>query len=146
MGEQAIFEHKLKNWKQKCNVEHEFTLAVTKPDHGNFSTPLTLENTINTKNQIPSLMTILKDTQTGIQILKFYDEKKILHEEQRVLLISTIAKYWELNGHNCSITDCSDIEQQICKIFPTEQLVRNINLCKLICLKRFLISTFLHNL
>ncbi|XP_046805893.1 uncharacterized protein LOC124419663 [Lucilia cuprina] len=67
-------------------------------------------------------MSILKDTNVGEKIIKNYEENQIFSEEVRVLLLNTIAKYIDVKGYRCTLTDCSNIEQQICKVFPTEQL------------------------
>ena len=108
MGEQAIFENNLKRWKNEAKP-----IADT-----SFKSLRSIENLpINTK--IPSLTSILKDTESGKQILKFYEENKVLHEQHRVLLINILAKYLDLKGYNCTITDCSNIEFQICSLFAT---------------------------
>lgn len=75
------------------------------------------------KSKIPSLMTMLKDTNVGKKILKYYEEKQMFTEEVRVLMTNTIANYIEVKGYKCSLTDCRSIEEQICCQFPTEQLV-----------------------
>lgn len=75
------------------------------------------------KMSFVSVKEILSNTFNGKEILKFYAKHNILHEEQRNLLITTVAKYIEAKGLSCSISDCSDMEKQICAIFPSEQIV-----------------------
>lgn len=106
VGQQAIFEHRLKQWKDD-----------DVPTANQFSSTYSNKKT-------PTLMTILQDTHTGLQILQYYETKQCFHEEQRILLINTIARYLEVKGYECTIANCSDIEKQICSLFPTEQLVK----------------------
>ncbi|KNC23130.1 hypothetical protein FF38_01757 [Lucilia cuprina] len=40
----------------------------------------------------------------------------------RTLLISTITQYLDLNGCEVSLSDCAELEKQICTIFKTEEL------------------------
>lgn len=105
VGHQALFEHKLKEWKS-ANI------------------PTFNQNNSRNVKKFPSLLTILQDSPTGKQIMEYYDSKQCFHEEQRVLLINTIAKYLDVKGYDITITDCLDIEKQICTVFPSEQLVR----------------------
>lgn len=105
IGEQAKFENYFGSWKQQfSNIE-----LSTNPQ-------------IN-PNQTPTVLEILSNTSNGKDILKFYKSNNILHEEQRNLLICTITKFLESKGIECSLSDCSSIENQICHIFPTEKLV-----------------------
>lgn len=75
------------------------------------------------ENQKISVMKILQDTVNGKQILKYYENNRILHEEHRSLLIDTISKYVESKGLKVSISQCFDMEKEICSIFPSEELV-----------------------
>ncbi|XP_046806468.1 uncharacterized protein LOC124419810 isoform X3 [Lucilia cuprina] len=62
------------------------------------------------------------DESTKKQILKYYEKNKILHEGHRNLLIDTISKYIKAKGYKLSISQCADLEKEICKIFPSEEL------------------------
>ena len=110
-GEQARFEYHLENWKRQFNTIEFCPVSES------------LSTLQNKTAKTPTVMEILSNTSTGKDILKFYQNNKSLYEEQRNLLISTITKYIESQGILCSLSDCSDIEKQICSIFPTEKLV-----------------------
>lgn len=107
IGDQAIFEEHLDGWKNKRNVTQQ---------------PNFQKQRVNSI----SVLEILNKTYNGKEILNFYAKNNVFHEEQRNILINTITKYIEANGIQCSISDCADIEAEICSIFPTEQLVRFI--------------------
>ncbi|XP_046801112.1 uncharacterized protein LOC111688897 [Lucilia cuprina] len=66
--------------------------------------------------------TPLSCTKSGTEILKYNDKYQILQEEHRTLLISTITQYLDLNGCEVSLSDCAELEKQICIKFPTEEL------------------------
>ncbi|XP_073812255.1 uncharacterized protein [Musca autumnalis] len=63
---------------------------------------------------------MLLDSQNGTLLLKHYSKNKSLNEEQRNLLINTIAKYVDCKGFACSLSDCYEMERQICVLFPME--------------------------
>ncbi|XP_075149370.1 uncharacterized protein LOC142223367 [Haematobia irritans] len=110
VGDQAIFEFNLKRWKLEQR---------THPDDDSFKTE------VLPKGQhilLPSVMDILNDTANGKMLLKYYNDNNVLHEEQRTLLIATLANYIDDKGIFCKITDCSELEKQICVIFPTENI------------------------
>ncbi|KNC23711.1 hypothetical protein FF38_01233, partial [Lucilia cuprina] len=58
--------------------------------------------------------TPLSSTKSGTEILKYYDKHQILQEEHRTLLINTITQYLDLNGCEVSLSDCAELEKQIC--------------------------------
>ncbi|XP_037809229.1 uncharacterized protein LOC119601998, partial [Lucilia sericata] len=109
VGDQAKFENCLEKWK-------ETSTPFFKRDE------IQLSSDSSQKSSFVSVKEILSNTFNGKEILKFYSKNDILHEEQRNLLISTVAKYIEANGIPYTISDCADIENQICNIFPSEQL------------------------
>lgn len=112
VGDQAIFENKLANWKKSFIAD-----AID----FNFSAP-----SKPTKNNI-SVKEVLNTTHNGKEIQAFYNKHGKLYEEQRSLLITTITKFVEGNGIDCSLSDCTELEKEICSIFPSEEIVR-INL------------------
>lgn len=75
------------------------------------------------KRPLLSVSDILSSTKSGTEILKYYEKNQILQEEHRTLLISTITQYLDLNGCEVSLSNCAELEKQICTIFPTEELV-----------------------
>lgn len=120
VGDLAVFEENFEKWKLK-------NMDVVKPNNQKQTSDISLTTTTSknciTNNKICSVMTILKDTHNGRAILKYYDENNILHEDQRQLLIKTIASYVDVKGITCSVSDTSQMESEICSIFPTEELV-----------------------
>ncbi|XP_065356917.1 uncharacterized protein LOC135952157 [Calliphora vicina] len=76
----------------------------------------------NIKRSLLSVSDILSSTKSGLEILKYYEKNQILQEEHRTLLISTITKYLDINGYDFSLSECAELEKQICSIFPSEEL------------------------
>lgn len=109
VGDQVIFEANWKNW-----------IKSTEPAVINTNLPISFSRF---KTQKISLMEILNTTHTGKEIKNFYNKTGKLHDEQRNLLIGTITKYIEGNGVEFSLSDCTDLEKEICTIFPTEEIV-----------------------
>ncbi|XP_065354405.1 uncharacterized protein LOC135948881 [Calliphora vicina] len=107
VGDQAIFENKLKNWKKsfEADITDIDLLASPKP----------------TRNNI-SVREVLNTTHNGKEILAFYNNNGTLYDEQRNLLITTITKYVEGNDIDCSLSDCTELEKEICTIFPSEEI------------------------
>ncbi|KAI8115776.1 hypothetical protein CVS40_12068 [Lucilia cuprina] len=106
IGDMVTFEDEFEKWK-KTHIDESTNLE--KPRCFN-------------QQQFVSVNTILQDTENGKQILKYYEKNKILHEGHRNLLIDTISKYIEAKGYKLSISQCADLEKEICKIFPSEEL------------------------
>ncbi|KNC31058.1 hypothetical protein FF38_00565 [Lucilia cuprina] len=104
IGDMVKFEYNLDEWKKSLNKSETYTSQ---------------SNQVTTKI---SIMEILKCTHNGREILDFYKKNETLHEEQRNLLLNTIIKYIEANGVVCSLSDCSEMEKEICSIFPSEEL------------------------
>lgn len=115
IGDQAHFEFNLKNWKKRIGCDEVVTQAELKVLDDSPKTAI--------KRSFPSVCNILSSTKTGNDIIQFYEKNNVLQEEHRTVLLNTITKYLEVNGYDCSLSECADIEKQICKIFPTEELV-----------------------
>lgn len=107
IGDMATFEFKYEKWKTPQSEKLS--------ESENQISPM--------QNQTISVMNILQDTENGKLILKYYENNKILHEEHRALLIDTISKYVESKGFKSSVSQCIDMEKEICSIFPSEELV-----------------------
>lgn len=120
VGDMTIFENELIIWRSYDNDMNYKTPDILRP------TTVCDDVQSFVKSPICSVKDMLTDTQNGRLILKYYSEHNILHEQQRNLLINTIAKYIELKGYVCTLSDCSEIENQICTLFPTESKVRTI--------------------
>lgn len=117
IGDQVIFEYNLEKWKNSKTNEGSSS--------ENFQNKNILDNnTYENKNVPISVMEILNNTFNGKEILKYYTKNNALHDEQRNLLISTVTKYIEAKGIKCSLSECNEIEIQICNMFPNEKLVR----------------------
>ncbi|XP_037812660.1 uncharacterized protein LOC119604245 [Lucilia sericata] len=108
-GDQAHFEFELQNWKKNFGYERDFNMETNNAKAG-------------IKRSLLSVSDILSSTKSGTEILKYYDKHQILQEEHRTLLISTITQYLDLNGCEVSLSECAELEKQICTIFPTEEL------------------------
>lgn len=132
VGDLANFEINLEKWKLTSTGNETFSYNSTPRflnDNPTFVEDApTLDKDIPSfiKEPIVSVMKMLSETQNGRLILSYYAQHNILHEEQRTLLISTLAKYIESKGYQCSLSDCMEMEKQICKIFPTETIVSKL--------------------
>ena len=113
IGDYAKFEHKLEEWRK--NLEN-FDCSYNVPSFGH--------SELQIGKKTISVMEILTSTHSGKEILNYYAKNNYLQEEQRTLLINTIAKYIDLNGIHYSLSDCAEMEKDICNIFETENLVR----------------------
>lgn len=115
IGDQAHFEFHLKNWKKRIGCDEVETQPELRVLDDSPKTAI--------RRPFPSVCNILSSTKTGNDIIQFYEKNNVLQEEHRAVLLNTITKYLEVNGYDCSLSECADIEKQICKIFPTEELV-----------------------
>lgn len=118
VGDEALFESNLERWKAASNVDvNTFcnTKLILEPSDQNHLT-------VN-KDKYFSVKQFLDTTKSGKMIQKYYIQHNILHEEQRNLLVNTIANFLQENGFECSIAKCSTIQKEICSIFPTEKEV-----------------------
>ncbi|XP_037820789.1 uncharacterized protein LOC119609869 isoform X1 [Lucilia sericata] len=106
VGDQAIFETNLKKWMQSLETS-DVDLSTS---------------TNVTQKIICSVKEILKTTYNGQEIYAFYKKNGKLYDEQRNLLISTITKYIESHGIDCSLSECTELEKEICSLFPTEEM------------------------
>ncbi|TMW52952.1 hypothetical protein DOY81_001985 [Sarcophaga bullata] len=68
-----------------------------------------------------NLRQILEETNGGQVIVNYYEKHKILREEHRTALISTIARYIDTHGSGLSISESNQLEAQIVEMFPTEK-------------------------
>lgn len=75
-----------------------------------------------------SVADILENTLSGKLILKYYTKNNVLHDDQRNLLITTISKYLFESEVKCSISNCFDLEKEICSLFPSEKMVKTSNI------------------
>lgn len=109
-GDEAKFEFELEKWKKSFEGPVQNNTETFHPINTN-------------RNSQFSVLEILSNTKSGKEILKFYEKHEILQEEHRTLLINTVTKYLDLNGFDCSLSDCAALEKQICTVFPSEELV-----------------------
>ncbi|XP_046810816.1 uncharacterized protein LOC111687876 [Lucilia cuprina] len=107
IGQQAKFEFNLEKWNKQFNSSEILPVC---------------QHITTTEQKIPTVTEILSNTRNGKDIQNYYNNNKTLHDEQRNLLINTITKYIESKNITCSLSDCMEIEKQICNIFPTEKL------------------------
>lgn len=78
-----------------------------------------------TSDTVPeiSLITILKDTEKGKLILEAFKKVSCLKQNQRLILINTIAKYFEAHNINLSLANSYKLEKEIVELFPSEKMV-----------------------
>ena len=67
------------------------------------------------------LSTILNETARGKGIVEYFNKFSSFHEDQRSILISLIAQYYEEKGVKMSLSD--QLEREILERFPSEKLV-----------------------
>ncbi|XP_075158212.1 uncharacterized protein LOC142231488 [Haematobia irritans] len=113
IGQQAMLEYNLKVWKASGTT-------FDKPPEESLK-PSSLENK-QLKSQGISVDEILANTSNGKELLKYYSRYSYFNEEQRSLLINTIVKYIESSEITCGLSECTEIENQICSVFPSEQI------------------------
>lgn len=108
-GDQIKFEICLEKWKLSLNI----------PNQSDSSSSYIA----NVKsNELVSK--IINSTKSGHLLLKNYNENYCFNEQQRNLLVNIIANYIHENGLEFTVSDCSDLEEQIFAIFSNEKKVR----------------------
>ncbi|XP_073813579.1 uncharacterized protein isoform X2 [Musca autumnalis] len=68
-----------------------------------------------------NLRKILSESCDGQGIVRYYEQHKILKEEHRISLINCIARYIEGFGGILSLSEGTNLENQILEMFPTEK-------------------------
>lgn len=120
IADEAIFEYNLKIYQNSLdkNSNVESNVEIENPCRCKV-----LPNKELFKGETFSVGDILEDTYSGKSILRYYNQHNALHEDQRTLLITSICNYLQEKEIECSVSKCSDMEKEICTIFPTEKLV-----------------------
>ncbi|XP_075167741.1 uncharacterized protein LOC142239880 [Haematobia irritans] len=122
IGEHALFEHKLEQWKSSLNKNRNLSYYTQNyEDVDTVAQPMHLN-----KQQVFTVHDILNNTKSGSMIFKYYAEHRILHDEQRYLLINTIANFLQEKGIEYNVQQCAALEDEICTIFASE---KKVNLC-----------------
>ncbi|XP_058985184.1 uncharacterized protein LOC131805681 [Musca domestica] len=111
VGDMAIFQKNLTQWQLESNNAEKTPKT---------NTTLEFTDCGLVKKPVPSVKDMLMDSQNGRLLLKHYAKHNLFNEQQRNLLINTLAKYIESKGYPCSLADSDEIENQICVLFPTE--------------------------
>lgn len=147
MGTQIFFESNLEKWRetvgcplQSCNPIKQFSwydnvhssspqqrrtsISISpSPRSSPYPQPSTPEPP---QNNSPTLAEILNETKKGFQLVEYYNEHKEFKEEQRVVLINTVAQYFEERDLNLPLAITHRLEREIVDRFPSEKLVRNM--------------------
>jgi len=71
------------------------------------------------------LSDILNETSRGKGLVDYYNKFLGFHEDQRSVLISLIAHYYEEKGVKMSLAASYQLEKQTLERFPSEKLVIN---------------------
>jgi len=69
------------------------------------------------------LFDVLNETSRGKGLVDYYNKFLSFHEDQRSVLISLIAHYYEEKGVKMSLAASYQLEKQILERFPSEKLV-----------------------
>ncbi|XP_075157406.1 uncharacterized protein LOC142230653 [Haematobia irritans] len=131
LGDKIVFEFNINKWREETGkpIHDEYYLDVA-----NISTssrksscssitfsqePLTERFDSNTGVK---LSTILNHNKTGKRILETYKKYEHINEDQRNLIITTIASYFHANELHMSLQESYNLEKQIIEMFPNEKL------------------------
>lgn len=75
------------------------------------------------QSNIAYLSDVLNETSKGLKLCAFYDENKCFQEEQRIMLIDTIARYFDDKNINLTLSLSYKLEDEIIDRFPSEKKV-----------------------
>lgn len=146
IGTQIMFEHNLEVWRQNIGLPLEsptenyvnyLSSPPVSPLYAFSPRQSTASNELRfspysrtsspdlTSNETPlvSLQKILCDTEKGKMILEAYKKVSVLKQEQRYLLINTIAKYFEDHHTQLTLSLSYKLEKEIIELFPGEKIV-----------------------
>lgn len=70
-----------------------------------------------------NLITILKSNSYGKSLIETFKETKVMTENLRKLLCESILQYCIESRHELSVIDCASLANQICAVFPGEEMV-----------------------
>ncbi|KAL5239404.1 hypothetical protein ACI65C_006814 [Semiaphis heraclei] len=141
LGTQILFENKLEEWRESIGIP----MSPVYLDFQGTSSSSSSSNTSNTntpsrfspyqksipyQRSTPSpdnsctivLSDILNETSRGKGLVELYNKFSNFHEDQRSILISLIAQYYEEKGVKMSLAASYQLEQQILERFPSEKL------------------------
>lgn len=150
LGTQILFENKLEEWRESIGIsmspvyqDFQGTSSSSVSSHGShtntpsrFSPYQKDKRSTAYQRSTPSpdnsstivLSDILNETSRGKGLVNFYNKFSNFHEDQRSVLISLIAQYYEEKGVKMSLAASYQLEQQILERFPSEKLVINYHL------------------
>jgi len=138
LGTQIKFEHKLEEWRESIGismspVHQDFRSTSSSsiaPSHGS-NTKTSLRFTPYQRST-PSpdnlcirmlLSDVLNETSRGKGLVEYYNKFLVFHKDQRSVLISLIAQYYEEKGVKMFLAASYQLQQQILEKFPSEKLV-----------------------
>ncbi|KAF0709664.1 Uncharacterized protein FWK35_00022064, partial [Aphis craccivora] len=144
LGTQILFENKLEEWRESIGIsmspvyqDFQGTSSSSVSSHGShtntpsrFSPYQKDKRSTAYQRSTPSpdnsstivLSDILNETSRGKGLVNFYNKFSNFHEDQRSVLISLIAQYYEEKGVKMSLAASYQLEQQILERFPSEKL------------------------
>jgi len=138
LGMQFKFEDKLEKWRESIGiplspVDQDFrstsSSSISSTRGSNTKTPTRFmpyqRSTPSPDNACIGMMLadILNETSRGKGLVDYYNKFLSFHEDQRSVLISLIAHYYEEKGVKMSLTASYQLEKQILERFPSEKLV-----------------------
>lgn len=145
LGTQILFEHNLEEWRAFIGMpmikndvcvpgSSSPTLSATSEvitSSSNRFTPYPLSRP-SSPNTTPSitLSKILTESPKGVMLNEYYKKFSCFEDEQRTLLISTIAQFFQEKNEDMSLSTSYRLEREIAETYPTEKLVNIfLNLC-----------------
>lgn len=152
MGTQILFEDKLQQWRESIQqpLETHHSSGLKSPSTPSRSSPyLHLPSPQSDFSQPPSpqnriyLSDILNEMPKGLKLCRYYEEKQSFQEEQRVMLINLIARYFDERELHLTLAMSYKLEEEIIDRFPSEKKV-NFK-CRITFKKYIKITCFFRN-
>lgn len=140
MATQITFEHNLEIWRHSIGLplkdyhSNYACYAMNPPSPtpncatstsvcSSSSTPCSRPTTTEEGNEI-TLANVLNETAKGVMLVDYYKKFQKFRNEQRTMLIQTVAQYFEEKGVQMSLSTSYRLEREILERFPAEKLVR----------------------
>lgn len=144
MGTQILFEHNLEQWRESLGLPLGYSSSEVYSSRNLYSSPsspsvsssgrltptrystpyarpTSPEN--NTSSSI-QLATILNQSSRGSILIEYYNKFSKFQDDQRSLLVTLIAQYFQEKGVKMTLAASHKIEREIIERFPAEKLVR----------------------
>lgn len=139
IGERILFEHNLSKWRTEMGIPLYSTFSNTEykqlpfspSEISSHSSPASSIITSISRNraspepiesQLITLSHILNETNKGQLLSKYYETHNKFQEEQRNILITLVAQYFEDSKIHLSLKTSHRLEDEIIHRFPTEEI------------------------